>query len=497
MEAILSEILRMPSIRAAVATPSRRHWVAGDRVLASARVPELVSKTLRVQATKRADGSTHRKLRLSSNLLPLMGYLPGARFDAKPVGKQAGLELTFVPCGSNQIHCRQYTQRRSRPLEAQIDLQAQSLLDHAIPNYTEAVNWQITPAGRITITPLANRAFLIGKSLRQRRAEDRLEAFVAMTAGVDVALMEQEGFRVVGALDWRPPEARDTTDKTETGALNAAVNGQHLRFLFNEDVFAAHWPTIREKVGTVPVLHVSPQCDDFSPLKTHEARQASIDNLSSTIDMVVPVLRGIEELQPAVVVVENVPGFLTSAAGQIMCLQLRRMGYHVEAQVLDAPDFGGLTTRRRAFIVASVFPGFRFPVPTGRNTVPIMDLLRDHLPRLADVTEINSLRKGLACGRARVITSQSLLSPTVTKSQHRRAKDSVFIRTDAGRYLFVDGLASKALMGLDAVNTELVTAEIEAEVIGQSVEGPMHSALMRQVREHIFIATGANPLSLI
>lgn len=475
----------------------RRHWVAGDRILASARVPDLVSKTLRVQGTRRDDGSVHRKLRLSSNLLPLMGYEPGARFDVQPIGAGAGMQLRFTPAGSNKIHCRQYAQRRSRPLEAQIDLQAQAILDQTIPSYTEAVNWQITPSGLITITPLANRAFMIGKSLRQRRAEDRLEAFVAMTAGVDVALMEQEGFRVIGALDWRPHEARDITDKSETGALNAAVNSQHLKFLYNEDVFAAHWPTIRKQVGSVPVLHVSPQCDDFSPLKTHEARQASIENLTSTIDMVVPTLRGIEELEPAVVVVENVPGFLTSAAGQIMCLQLRRMGYHVSADVLDAPAFGGLTTRRRAFIVASVFPGFQFPAPTGRNTTPVFDLIRDLMPNLRDVSATSSLRKGLDGGRARLITSASVTSPTVTKSQPRVAKDSVFVKTDDGRYLFVDGPTSKRLMGLERVNTELVTTEIEAEIIGQSVEGPMHAALMRQVREHIMVATGANQLSLI
>lgn len=475
----------------------RRHWVAGDRILASARVPDLISKTLRVQSTRRDDGSVHRKLRLSSNLLPLMGYQPGARFEAEPVGNGGGMQLRFTPDGGNKVHCRQYAQRRSRPLEAQIDLKGQALLDKAIPAYTEAVNWQITPSGLITITPLANRAFMIGKSLRQRRAEDRLEAFVAMTAGVDVALMEQEGFRVIGALDWRPPEARDTTDKTETGALNAAVNSQHLRFLYNEDVFAAHWPSIRKQVGSVPVLHCSPQCDDFSPLKTHEARQASIDNMASTIDMVVPVLRGIEELEPAVVVVENVPGFLTSAAGQIMCLQLRRMGYHVESEVLDAPAFGGLTTRRRAFIVASVFPGFRFPSPTGGNTTPVFEIINDLIPNLRDVSATSSLQKGIAGGRARLINSTSTTSPTILKSQPRLCKDSVFVKTDDGRYLFVDGPTSKRLMGLESVNTELVTTEIEAEIIGQSVEGPMHAALMRQVREHIMVATGANQLGLI
>ena len=465
-------------------------------MLASARVPDLVTKTLRIQ-TSREGGRTRRKIRLSSNLLPLMGYMPGARFDAAAVAPGAGLQLRFNPDGGNKIHCRQYAQRRSRPIEAQIDLQSAALIDQAIPSYTEAVSWEITPSGLITVRPLANRAFTIGRSLRQRKADDRMEAFVALTSGVDIALMEREGFRVTGALDFRPHEARDTTDKTETGLLNAAVNGAGIRYLFNEDIFAADWRRIRERTGAVPVLHLSPQCDDFSSLKTHEARQASIENLSSTMDMVVPCLRAVEELEPAVVVVENVPAFLTSPIGQVMCLQLRRMGYHVTSEVMHAPDFGGLTTRKRAFIVASVFPGFRMPAHTGRNQTLVMDLLREHLPRLADITDTSSLQKGLATGRARFIDETSITAPTVTKSQPRRCKDSVTVRTPAGRHLFVDGPASKVLMGLQGVNTELVTTEIEAEIIGQSVEGPMHGALMRQVREHILAATGARQMQLL
>ncbi|WP_414487049.1 DNA cytosine methyltransferase [Stenotrophomonas maltophilia] len=487
----------MSALAVATPAPVSRSWVAGDRILARSRVPELVTKTLKVLCSPQPDGTVRRKLRLSSNLLPLLGYQPGARFNAKQLGAGAGIELQFAPDGGNKIHCREYARLRARPLEAQIDLQNQQLLDASIPSYTEAVSWHLTPNGKITIKPLANRAFSIGRSLRQRRAADRLEAFVALASGVDIALMEAEGFRVIAALDWRPNEARDKSDKTETGALNATTNSQHLRFLFNEDVFAANWAQIRGQVGAVPVMHCSPQCDDFSTLKGHQARQASIDNMSSVVDMVVPVLRGIEEMQPAVCVIENVPGFLASQAGQILCLQLRRMGYHVSAEVLDAPDFGGLTSRKRAFIVGSVFPGFTFPPALPRNTTPILQHLAHHLGRLPDISHTSTMQKALETGRARLITAESTFAPTLTKSQPRRAKDSVVVQTSDNRYLFIDGPASKTLMGLESVNTGLVNAEIEAEIIGQSVEGPMHSALMRQVREHILVATDARQMHLI
>lgn len=489
-----AQLARSPQ---AHSSPAHRSWVAGERILASSKVPELVTKTLKIQQTSRPDGSVRRKLRLSSNLLPLMGYAPGTRFTVEPRGAHAGLQLRFAADGTNQIHCRQYANRRSRPQEAVIDLQSSQLIDAAIPGYTQAVNWQITPQGVITITPIANRAFLIGKSLRERKAAERLEAFVALTSGVDIALMEREGFQVTGALDWRPPEARDTSDKTETGALNTTVNSRHMRFLYNEDIFAADWRQIAGQVGRVPVLHMSPQCDDFSPLKTKAARQMSVENMSSVLDMVVPCLRAVEELEPAVVVVENVPGFLASDAGKIMCLQMRRMGYEVTAQVLDAPEYGGLTTRKRAFIVASVFPGFSMPEPTGRNTRPVFEILGEHLHRLRDCTDNSALQNGLATNRARIIDENSVTSPTITKSQPRMAKDSVVVRTPQNRYLFVDGPASKRLMGLESVNTSLCTGEIEAEIIGQSVEGPVHAALMRQVKEHILTATGARQLHLL
>lgn len=68
-----AQLARSPQ---AHSSPAHRSWVAGERILASSKVPELVTKTLKIQQTSRPDGSVRRKLRLSSNLLPLMGYAP-------------------------------------------------------------------------------------------------------------------------------------------------------------------------------------------------------------------------------------------------------------------------------------------------------------------------------------------------------------------------------------------------------------------------------------
>lgn len=482
------------SARAAVSSfPAVRSIVNEERHLADVSAPSVILKDLRISNLSSVDGPTKRRLRLSSNFLKLSGFEENTRFEARSLGFEKGIELTYQPNGAHKIHVRSYGRRKANPLETQVDLQSQSLIDGAIPSYTEACRWEISP-GKILILPMANRAFTIGRSMRKRPLEERLEAFVALTGGCDVRLMEDHGFTVRGILEYRPQEARDTSDRTETGALNALANGRNVRLMANQDIYAADWSRIAHHLGArdgvIPVLHASPQCDDFSALKTHEARQASIDNLSSTIDMVIPLLKGVDALMPATVVIENVPGFLTSQAGTILQLQLRRMGYHVKADVLSGPDFGGLTLRKRAYIVASIWPHFEFPTPTGRNTTPIHEILAGHLERMPDITDRSSMQKGLEVGRARVVRRGDTGAPTITKSQPRGAKDSAVVEVD-GRYRFIDAPASKKLMGLESVNTELLTSDLEGEVIGQSIEGPMHGALMEQVRLHILANTGA------
>jgi DNA (cytosine-5)-methyltransferase 1 len=472
---------------AAAPTPSLRQVLEGERVMAEIAVPRTITREVKVSSLALPDGSCRRRLRLSTNWLQVVGFAPDTRFTAESIGPGKGVRVKFSPSGANKIHLRRYGRKRNNPLESQVDIQTQSLIDAAIPSATVACRWEVGPSG-ILILPLPNRVFTIGKSMRQRAVAERFDAFVGLTSGVDVRLLERHGFTVRGILEFRPQEARDVRSREEVGALNALANSPNIHLLANEDIYRVSWERVAELLAArdrvVPVLHLSPQCDDFSPLKTCAARQASIDQLSSTIDMVVPLIRGVEVLQPATVVVENVPGFFGSQAGVILALQLRRLGYHVSTEVLKAPDFGGLTTRHRGYLVASVWPGFEFPRPTARNGTPLHEMFATEIALLRDMGGTSSLQKGLAGGRARVVEPGDTLAPTVLKSQQRMAKDSVVIR-DGSAYRFVDGPMSKRLMGLEDVNTELVNGESEGEIIGQSVEGPMHGALMDALRGHI------------
>lgn len=73
----------------------------------------------------------------------------------------------------------------------------------------------------------------------------------------------------------------------------------------------------------------------------------------------------IRQVNPATIVIEEAPDYLTSSAGFMLRLFLERAGYFVHAAVLDPTRYGELTGRKRTVIVATSEPGFQWP-----NTVP-------------------------------------------------------------------------------------------------------------------------------
>lgn len=73
-------------------------------------------------------------------------------------------------------------------------------------------------------------------------------------------------------------------------------------------------------------------------------------------DMTFWALRNIEALNPHTVILEEVPAFLKSGAGQILLNVLRRLYRYVDYKTMNSLDYGSLTGRRRLVIVAQDIP---------------------------------------------------------------------------------------------------------------------------------------------
>jgi DNA (cytosine-5)-methyltransferase 1 len=64
-------------------------------------------------------------------------------------------------------------------------------------------------------------------------------------------------------------------------------------------------------------------------------------------------LRALEEAEPLMFVMENVPELLRSPEAQSLCEAARALGFHIEGRILNAADYGVPQRRRRAFLIGS------------------------------------------------------------------------------------------------------------------------------------------------
>lgn len=108
--------------------------------------------------------------------------------------------------------------------------------------------------------------------------------------------------------------------------------------------------------GEVEFFHASPVCKNFSQAKAnHEEVELDKETAQSTADF-------INQIKPAVVTIENVKGYRDSDAMKIITDALDANGYKWDADVYNAADYGGYTSRER-LIVRAVKDGNLPPKP--------------------------------------------------------------------------------------------------------------------------------------
>ncbi len=447
-------------------------------VIAKAFVPETFTKQLKINQLE-----NKRRIRLSSNILDVMGWKNNIRTSIVSLGLDQGIEITRDVTGKTKIYQRTYKKRKNNPfLETQIDIQNQQLIDSSICRYTKDLHFDIS-AERIRISPLPNRTFSIRRAIKHAK---ELEAFVAMSSGIDMHSIKKIGFNISGLLEYRPQEKRDKNDLTETGVLNAMAQN-YIANVFNEDISKINWNHVKnkfEKEEPVSLLHISLQCDDFSNVKANKLKQQSIQELDTTIDLVYDALRCVETINPGVVMVENVEGFGNSQAGQILKVKLKKWGYHVSEGFFRADKMGGMTKRKRYYLIASVFPGFQFPIESITSKAA-WDIVEAELSNIREVTNNKAVQQGIKTGRIRLLKQSDKFCPTLLKSQNRMAKDSLYIQLN-DRIYFPNETILRNLSGFPQdIDLSSVGETIASEIIGQSIDYPMHDQIVKSVYEHI------------
>jgi DNA (cytosine-5)-methyltransferase 1 len=107
------------------------------------------------------------------------------------------------------------------------------------------------------------------------------------------------------------------------------------------------------RLKPVDLLAMGIPCSGASRAGVSKRKLAIMEDHPEVGHLVASAIMIINRIQPAIVVVENVPEYEASASAQILRQHMRDSGYEVQEKVLRARDFGCLENRNRWFMVCS------------------------------------------------------------------------------------------------------------------------------------------------
>lgn len=454
-------------------------------------IPDIATKQLKLRTSNGSKRAT-----LSSNWLMLFGFDGSKGVVEESLGKGKGVRVRLAEQGDTKIkkvYTRHYKERSANPLnpikgrkERLIEIASQKLINESLGENCCHVHI-IFKHGAIFFLPIQEQQYLL---LQKLDAKAKINTLVAMTGGVDCHVLEETGFRIDTAITYRPQDARDKTDYTEMDSVSTLINSAP-RVLVNEDIYKLDTSKLAHLVGNTPLTvgHFSLTCEDFSLLKNNKAKDNALDNLSSTIDMFIPALDIISVLKIPVIVIENVEGFASHPANDILHLQLRRRGFTIHQGVYRSELYGGKSTRKRMYLVATALDApLSMPEPDPISTVNIWDdIILKYWDEIKerDVSDTKVITDALSSGRARIIREGKKLSPTLARSQSQDPKDAVIVERD-GRYYRLPVSVQKEINSIpSSFNLDWAPIDKAAQIIGQSICCSLHKRIMESVRKHV------------
>lgn len=171
--------------------------------------------------------------------------------------------------------------------------------------------------------------------------------------------LRDAGFDVLAAVELDPLATETYT-----------VNHPEVR-VFHEDIRSIVASRLLDGCGLAPgdldLLAGCPPCQGFSRLRNNNRQNRMGDPRNRLID---DVLRLVGDLQPKVLMLENVPNLMRYTRYLVFKRELRRFGYEISDQVLNVADFGVPQRRKRLVVLASRLGKIKHPQPTdSRRTV--------------------------------------------------------------------------------------------------------------------------------
>lgn len=310
----------------------------------------------------------------------------------------------------------------------------------------------VTTAGKITITP-ARTAYKCQTRCRN---------------GKEGSLFSGGGLLTQAAKGYEPAFAVEVDGRyAETYEANHPT-----AVMFNMSISEVSV----EELPEVELITMGIPCKPFSNARHRDRSTVPEDHELG--DLVFWALKIIDHLNPASIVIEEVPGFMHSGAGFILMNALRRMGYNLWHETLDAADYGQLTGRKRAVIVAHT-DGYEAPIPSTTEQC-LGDLLEDDDGWFTKETKpwlFNHWKRqtakgyGFAPSGNRLCTEQSTRVGTIKRRYFAQQGDNPVVchPTEPGKCRWLTVTEVKRLHGVPDDYQLPKAKTVAGEILGQGV----------------------------
>lgn len=244
------------------------------------------------------------------------------------------------------------------------------------------------------------------------------------------------GFTVLWANEF-VPAAQDTYRLNHPQTI---LDTRDIRTVTGAELLA----TCGLRVGDIDIFDGSPPCASFSTSGKREAgwgkERAYSGTTQRTDDLFTEYARLIRETKPKTFVAENVSGLVKGTAKgyfKLILAELKRCGYHVEAQLLDAQWLGVPQSRQRLIFVGV------------RNDLPAKPIFPKPLPYRYTVREVLPQVRALRLGG----------SPDNWKDANRPA--GTVVQSDGARQSTTAYLSSYMLEDMHGARRKYTIAELK------------------------------------
>ena len=211
------------------------------------------------------------------------------------------------------------------------------------------------------------------------------------------------------------------------------------------------------------------------------------------------VLKIIDAIRPAVVLIEEVPNFKSSAMASLTRYVLTSMGYHLSETELIGSEYGSLTKRKRYCMVASIKKGFKFDESYKTETSKIVkDILEIPVENREWLTKENSnlanfyinkeqehISKGNGFRIARTSIYDSVTA-TITKGHYQqRITDPILIHPEDENIFSL--FTPREISRINGLPDDYILPDAKttsAEIIGQGVCYEAFNAVGKMIINH-------------